>query len=108
MASDEREWWEVKQKLEEKREKKKKSLVSDMNGEIYLKGTLSFALAHTQACYKDSEPFTLFTYRGFLFKFQWPKNGNKQGEAVNQSITQSINLRYKQNTNTKLYCHFDE
>lgn len=61
-----------------------------MNGEIYLKGTLSFALAHTQACYKDSEPFTLFTYRGFLFKFQWPKNENKQGEAVNQSITQSI------------------
>lgn len=90
-----------------RKERKKKKKLS-MNGEIYLKGTLSFALAHTQACYKDSEPFTLFTYRGFLFKFQWPKNGNKQGEAVNQSITQSINLRYKQNTNTKLYCHFDE
>lgn len=81
-----------------------------MNGEIYLKGTLSFALAHTQACYKDSEPFTLFTYRGFLFKFQWPKNGNKQGEwlSINRSVNQSINLRYKQNTNTKLYCHFHE
>ncbi len=58
----------VKQKLAEKKENKI-SVASDTNGERHFIGTLSFALAHTQACYKDSEPFTIFTYRGFLFDF---------------------------------------
>lgn len=63
----------VKQKLAEKKESKfkKRSVASDMNGERHFKGTLSFALAHTQACYKDSEPFTIFTYRVFFFLFDF-------------------------------------
>lgn len=41
------------------RKERKKSVASDMNGEKHFIGTLSFALAHTQACYKNSEPFTI-------------------------------------------------
>lgn len=39
----------VKQKLAEDKETIIKSVASDMNGERHLEGTLSFALAHTQA-----------------------------------------------------------
>ena len=39
--------------------KKEICVASDMNGKRRFKGTLSFVLAHTQACYKDSEPFTI-------------------------------------------------
>lgn len=49
-----------------------------MNGKRHFKGTLSFALAHTQACYKDSELFTIFTYRGFLFSFFFDFSGLKR------------------------------
>ena len=47
-----------------------------MNGKKHFKGTLSFALAHTQANYKDSEPSTMFS-QGVLYRLQWPKNINK-------------------------------
>lgn len=56
----------VKQKLEQRKEEKKHR-ASGKNGERHFKGKLSFALAHTQACYKDVS--TMFTYRGFLFDF---------------------------------------
>lgn len=55
----------VKQKFAEK--KKTVSVASGMKGERQSKGKLSFALAHTQACHKDSKPSTRLTYRGFCF-----------------------------------------
>ena len=76
-----------------------------MNGERHFKGTLSFALAHTQACYKDSEPFTIFTYRGFSFlllisvAYHVNKRGKPWPSRPDQSLEQAKILN--------LYCHFD-
>lgn len=81
-----------------------------MNGERHFKGTLSFALAHTQACYKDSEPFTIFTYRVFFFfLISVAYNVNKQGKPLYVAITaRSISGTSKniKKNYTKLYCHF--
>lgn len=97
----------VKQKLAEKKETIIKSVASDMNGERHLEGTLSFALAHTQACYKDSEPFTIFTYRGVLFDFSGLK-WEQTRETALCGCQSPINLWNKQNIKnyTELYCHF--
>lgn len=86
-----------------------------MNGERRFKGTLSFALAHTQACYKDSEPFTIFTFRGFLFFFGdlGDLKCEQTGETPLCGCHNPINVRNKQNIKkkkkkcTKSYCHFD-
>lgn len=75
----------VKQKLAEK---KQRGVASDMKGERHFKGTLSFALAHTQACYKDSEPFTIFTYRVFFFfLISVAYNVNKQEKLLYVAVT---------------------
>lgn len=61
-----------------------------MNGERHFKGRLSFALAHTQACYKDSEPFTIFTYRGFLLDFSG-LYVNEQRKPLDVAVTARSN-----------------
>lgn len=99
----------VKQKLAE--ENLKMKLCIRCECERHLKGTLSSALAHTQARYKDSAIHRVYL-EGRLFRFQRPKVGTNKGEQLcppqlNQPINQSINLWYKQNTNTKVYCHSD-
>lgn len=66
-------WERVMRKWEicGKRRKRKEKKCSIRYGwwETFQREVHLFALAHTQACYKDSEPFTIFTYRGFSFLF---------------------------------------
>lgn len=84
---DEREWWEISGKGR----KNQTSVASGMNGERHFEGKLSFALAHTQACYKDSESFTILTYRGFLFDFSGLLMWTKQRKPLYVAVTaQSI------------------
>lgn len=85
-----------------------KSVASDMNGERHFKGPLSFALAHTQACDKDSDPFTVFTYRVFLFDCSDLKC-EQTWESAFSGCHSPVNVWNKQNVKnyTKSYCHFD-
>ena len=88
----------VKQKRAEKREAENEA--SDVNGERHFKGKLSFALAHTQACYKDS--FTIFTvvigvfFLSFFFLISVAYNVNKQKETARCGCHSPINLWNKQ------------
>lgn len=85
-----------------------------MNGAKHFIGTLSFALAHTQACYKNSEPFTILLTvgrrggRGARFDFSDLKYEQMRETAI-CGCCSPIDLWNKQNikNNTKTYCYFD-
>lgn len=82
----------VKQKLAQRKGKKKHRASGHDIDRRHFKGK-SFALAHTQACYKDVS--TIFTYRGFLFdvsglsceqtkknRFMWPSHPHQSLEQA--------------------------